>query len=325
MQYEVNFFRVDTVAIDAATESITDTITHRAGYKTSKDGKRTKWAWHKITDGDLQNARQAIQRFKSANFPKRDTVEELRQAFNPYSGFVAAFLQWLLEYPRIQIYVRDIPNHVEIGGVEYIDADTPPPNFEMSLNGALDEYEYSTGGFDNQCTAFKKYVAWVGNKANCNRAAQNVILAFDALVETLGECGINEFADLGKAYERTTKALEEMCAALADTQTQTAHGKSKAKQERTRYPKDSEALGVLQEAKRRKGTKSYSDCSNADIIKCMITEQQSKWIRRVLYGKLKRKAGRLEHSTPINAEKAAANWGKYLSAYLKDYPLKQCI
>jgi len=316
MQYEVNFFRVDTVAIDAATESITDTITHRAGYKTSKDGKRTKWAWHKITDGDLQNARQAIQRFKSSNFPKRVAVEELRQEFNPYSGFVSAFLQRLLEYPRIQIYVRDIPHHVEIGGAEYIDADTPPDS----------EY-LCKGGFYDQCTAFKNFVAWVGNKANCNRAAQNVILAFDALVEALGECGINEFADLGKVYERTTKALEEMCAALADTQTQTIQSKSKAKQERTRYPKDGEALTVLQEAKRRKGIKSYSGDKNADIIKCMIQEPQSKWATRILYGKLKGKAGGKvrEHPTPINTDKAAANWGKYLSAYLKDHPLKQRI
>ena len=167
MQYEVNFFRVDTVAIDAATESTTDTITHRAGYKTSKDSKRTKWAWHKITDGDLQNARQAIQRFKSANFPKRVAVEELRQEFNPYSGFVSAFLQRLLEYPRIQIYMRDIPHHVEIGGAEYIDADTPPDS----------EY-LCKGGFYDQCTAFKNFVAWVGNKANCNRAAQ-VVIAID--------------------------------------------------------------------------------------------------------------------------------------------------
>lgn len=107
--------------------------------------------------------------------------------------------------------------------------------------------------------------------------------------------------------------------------TQTTSNKPKAN--RTRYPTDSEALGVLQEAKRRKSTKSYSDCSNADIIKCMITEPQSKWARRILHGKLKRKAGgkMLEYPTPINAEKAAANWGKYLSAYLKDHPLKQRI
>ena len=102
---------------------------------------------------------------------------------------------------------------------------------------------------------------------------------------------------------------------------------SKAKQERTRYPKDGEALTVLQEAKRRKGIKSYSGDKNADIIKCMIQEPQSKWATRILYGKLKGKAGGKvrEHPTPINTDKAAANWGKYLSAYLKDHPLKQRI
>lgn len=137
------------------------------------------------------------------------------------------------------------------------------------------------------------------------------------MLESIGSARESLAQDIANAIQ--TKAPENSDA------TQTTSYKPKAK--RTRYPKDSEALGILQEAKRRKGIKSYSDCSNADIIKCMITEPQSKWARRILYGKLKRKAGgkMLEYPTPINAEKAAANWGKYLSAYLKDRPLKQRI
>lgn len=95
--------------------------------------------------------------------------------------------------------------------------------------------------------------------------------------------------------------------------------------ERRRYPHDAEALNVLQEAARRKACKSYSDDSNAAIIKHMINEPQSKWASRILYGKLKGKAsGQVrQYAKPRNADKTAETWGKYLSEYRKDHPPKQ--
>lgn len=107
---------------------------------------------------------------------------------------------------------------------------------------------------------------------------------------------------------------------------QSASGVSdKTPETRKRYPKDREALEVLQEARRRKNTKSYSGDSNAAIIKHMINEWQSKWLARILHGKLKGKAngqGR-EHKKPLDVNKAAETWGKYLSAYLRDRLPKQ--
>lgn len=96
------------------------------------------------------------------------------------------------------------------------------------------------------------------------------------------------------------------------------------KRKRTRYPKDQEALEVLKDAKRRKNSPAYDGDSNAAIITHMIQEAQSKWKARILHGKLGGKAsdkGR-EHTKPLDTKKAANNWGKYLSAYLKDPPRK---
>ena len=95
--------------------------------------------------------------------------------------------------------------------------------------------------------------------------------------------------------------------------------------EHRRYPHDAEALNVLQEAARRKACKSYSDDSNAAIIKHMINEPHSKWASRILYGKLKGKAsGKVrQYAKPRNADKTAETWGKYLSEYRKDHPPKQ--
>lgn len=95
--------------------------------------------------------------------------------------------------------------------------------------------------------------------------------------------------------------------------------------ERKRYPQDTEALNVLQEAARRKASKSYHGDSNTSIIKRMIEEPQSKWSVRVLFGKLKGKAGGRvrERKTPRDSDKAAETWGKHLSAYLKDHTPKQ--
>lgn len=92
-----------------------------------------------------------------------------------------------------------------------------------------------------------------------------------------------------------------------------------------RYPQDNEARKALEEAARRKRCKSYSGDSNADIIKHMIEEPESKWAARILYGKLKGKAngqGR-KQTKPLDKDKAAKTWGKHLSAYLKDRPPKQ--
>lgn len=316
MQYEAHLFRVD---FD------TETITHRAGFNTGKDCKPEKWAWHEVTKDDLESARQAIQRCNvNWDIFKSDSIGELRQYFSPHTGIVSLFLQWMMEYPRIQVYVRNTPSdRAEIGGVEYINADTPPPDFEESIDGALAEQEYSTGGFHTKFNAFKDYVNWVGVNFNCTRAAQTVTLAFDNIHEALCECGIDGFADLDNAIKHALNALAEMSIALADVKQQTTPNNTEIKRERKRYPQDSEALKVLREAKRRKGSKAYSGDSNEAIFKRMIEEPQSKWAKRILEGRKRGKAsmnGR-EHfmSNPIQAAKT---WGKYLSAYLKDYPLK---
>ena len=142
-----------------------------------------------------------------------------------------------------------------------------------------------------------------------------------AVKKLAGKIKPNEFglATL-KAFQLDAEATAEINGANA---AQVSAGK-KTNRARTRYPKDSEALNVLREGMRRAGTKAYSGDSHKAIMLKMITEPQSKWAARMLYGKLKGKAsgqGR-EHTRPLDILKAADNWGKYLSAYIKDHSPK---
>ncbi len=114
-------------------------------------------------------------------------------------------------------------------------------------------------------------------------------------------------------------ADEEATAELNGEATEKEPGRKKP---RRRYPQDKEAVAVLAEGARRKKTEAYHGDSNEDIIKRMIEEPQSRWKNRILYGKLTGKAkGQVrERTQPLDIDGAASNWGKYLSAYMKEHP-----
>ena len=87
---------------------------------------------------------------------------------------------------------------------------------------------------------------------------------------------------------------------------------------RKRYPVDPEATKVLIEGARRKKEKAYRGDSNEAIMLLMIEEPHSIYRERMLYGRLKGKAGGQvrERVICLDKHKAAKNWGKYLSAYI---------
>ena len=98
-------------------------------------------------------------------------------------------------------------------------------------------------------------------------------------------------------------------------------GKMRVKKERKRYPQDNEALEILKEAARRKGTETYANCSSQDVIRQMMAEQAHREAR-ILRGKLHGKKGGREQVKAKDRETAIKTWGKYLSAYILDHPPK---
>ncbi len=82
-----------------------------------------------------------------------------------------------------------------------------------------------------------------------------------------------------------------------------------------RYPKDKEALKVLEEAKRRYESDAYENYSLAEVISKMVNEDTN-YTARILHGKLKGKDGGREQVKSQDREKAIETWGKYLSAYI---------
>lgn len=199
--------------------------------------------------GILDNARRAMRMFMTYKWAVPElngatlAFGNLRQMFNPYgsgaggcvaAGVVQDFIQSALEFPRVEEYIGEENFGVRIGGVEYFDAYAPgigqakgtrethaggETTHVDDIDDITDKWEYSTGGFHTQCMAFKRYVDWVGANAGCPRAAQGVILAFDKLVDALGECGIDRISELLKVHAGIESALEEMCRALADAET----------------------------------------------------------------------------------------------------------
>lgn len=127
------------------------------------------------------------------------------------------------------------------------------------------------------------------------------------------------FSAISRAFRQDAEATDAINSDISPA----AHKPVKNKA-RKRYPKDKEAIETLAEAARRKGEKAYSGDSSKAIILRMIEEPQSKWTARILHGKLKSKAsGQVRtHNKPLDKDKAADNWGKYLSAYLRDHPSK---
>lgn len=191
-----------------------------------------------------------------------------------------------------------------------------------------DEEADMRGGIDETSALFLKFVNMVGAKTGCNAAAGTVINTIKKLIELLGACGINDFSALDAACNETEDAFTAFNCALATKQDIAVANQpnitgtpQNALKTRKRYPQDKEALDLLKEAARRKGTETYAGCSSQEVIRQMMDEHTN-WEARILHGKLHGKKGGREQVKAKDRVRTIDTWGKYLSAYILDHPSK---
>lgn len=124
-----------------------------------------------------------------------------------------------------------------------------------------------------------------------------------------GRPGMEFFDGYNAAYTEFRNGFRELAAAMM-----APAAKATAEKQRRRYPKDAEAMAILREGLRRKGEAKYRNMSDREIMAGLTGDPY--YYKRMTKGKRVGEHWERE-ANPISRDRAAVQWGKYLSEYGK--------